>query len=301
MRIKERNYPHPVLASWGDDIAPYNLDCGIEVKVEKPYYYFIYKFSVGNATICELLRQEKASIVFHVECGATFYRKAFPVLWKDAEPGKILEGSIAISYDELSTSAEICTFICSNGNLIGYAPVGMHPDYEKQNFQMNNGDVVGIWKTITCPLDRENEPFKRIASIINFCKSEETVDELLTVAFDENKLLGLMSPNLWNMYILLKDNPANTHILSTMLVIPVLMEGLNKIRAVKLSPDETHLEEYRNKRWFRLIERRLSALNIKIESEGIIVLAVAEKILDFPYLRASQALSDFRASLENEA
>jgi hypothetical protein len=299
MRIKERNYPHPVLSPWSDDITPYDLNCDISVKFEKPYYYFIYHFSLDNSAICELLRNGNACFILHVECGATFYRKAFTFLWTEAEPRKILEGSIAIPYNEIAVSAEASVFVCSGTTCRNYTPTGMHPDYQNQFFKIENADVLAVGKTIICPLDRENEPFKNISSIITFSKSEETTEDVLTVEFNGDKLVGVMSLNLWNTYIQL-NNAANAKILSTMLVIPILMEGLNRLRSIKLTSDETLLEEYRNKRWFRLLERKLNALGIKIEAESVIVLYVAQKILDFPYLRASKSLADLRASFEQQ-
>ncbi len=283
MEIKPRSFPHPIIAPWSDDVQPYNLNCQLKADHDKENYYFNYEITSENEYILALLRSGHAQFIIHIECGRTFYRQTVNLIWpKDANKSSAT-GGIDISAKELVGHTEVSFFICADRDISNYLPDGVHADYENQKFRIENGSFIAICGTYKCNCRQDYDTLQKISSIISFKKDNDREEGPMIVELFSDKLIGKLPVKLHNQYFDLKDRKGYTNILSAMLVIPILMEGL---ACMKQSTDP--VSEYGEHKWFRVLAKKLEDINYDIQTGS--TLEAAQRILEMPYDRAGKEL-----------
>ena len=75
MDLKHKLFPYPVLAPFMDDYKDNTFENSAGIKHIGKEIEFELKCKVTNKGLCELIEQEKASYVFHIECAPTSYRQ----------------------------------------------------------------------------------------------------------------------------------------------------------------------------------------------------------------------------------
>jgi len=284
MEIKPRNFPHPIMAPWSDDVQPYNIKCQFTAAHDKKNYYFNYEIVSENKYILELLRSGHAQFVIHIECGRTFYRQIVNVIWPKDTNVSSVTGKIDISARELIGYTEVSFLICADRDISNYLPDGTHADYENQKFRIEKGCFIAVCGTYKCDCMQDYDALQKISSIIKFIKDSNREEGPMTIElFDKDKLIGKLPVKLHNQYFDLKDRKCYTNILSAMLVIPVLMEGL---ACMKYSADPA--SEYGDYKWFRVLAKRLEDISYNIQTGS--TLEAAQHILEMPYDRANREI-----------
>jgi hypothetical protein len=283
MEIKPRNFPHPIIAPWSDDVQPYKLDCQLEVNNDKENYNFNFDITSDNEYVLGLLRSGNARFIIHIECGRTFYRHSINVIWPEDTNKNKVSGKIDISAKELVGHTEISFFICADKDISDYLPDGVHADYENRKFKLESGTFIALCKTFKCNCRQDYDALQKISSIISFRKDSERNDGPIKVELFNNKLIGKLPIKLHNKYCELKDRKRYTNILSATLVMPVLMEGLSYMKQ-----SEDPESDYGDYKWFRVIAKKLKDINYDIRSGS--ALEAAQNILEMPYDRAANEL-----------
>src|SRR3954470_22022439 len=74
MIIRDRSYPHPVLAPFKDDVIPNGFSFIMSVSPDADNYYIDIRFSYENSTLSELIERGAAIHCVHIECRHNFYR-----------------------------------------------------------------------------------------------------------------------------------------------------------------------------------------------------------------------------------
>lgn len=282
MKIVDKIYPHPVMDHRTGDVSPFGLDWKINVRNDKTNYYFDYSFVVQNGTIERLIAEDRARFILHIECSSTFYRKAFKIGNKEG-----YQGTITIQGDYLIGRVDISVFICSDSQISEYAPDGAHLDYAGLQFELAKGDFVAVGDTHTKNFYNDYDPIKKVSSIIEFIKDEDNKNGPITVEFNAHKIRALIPYNLYMTYLELIEDPCKANTISTMLVLPVLMEGLQFLKD-NLQHEEEDLSGLRNLRWFRSVEKKLEDMQFNIRENSVYL--AAQKLLALPYERASKEL-----------
>jgi hypothetical protein len=282
VKLNYRSFPYPVMTGWTDDIAEhdFNILYG-EMRFDKFYYYLPYTVSIGNCAIASLIESGDAGFALHVECRGTFYRQLH---WLESQ-----EDILSLSADELEGRVEVNIIVCAKKIITGYQPDGLHEDYTGIPLILNPGDYLAIGQPVQFDANKNFDPIEKISSIIAFAPDEERDDGEIIVDISGDKLLALVPKKLHEKYDLLKQSlgaeaPA---VLSSLLVLPVLMEGcryISDIMSGKGEPGEDHTDL----RWARVLETRCRRLGIDLANEDSIV--VAQKILANPYSRTCNEL-----------
>ena len=75
MDIRNRHFPYPVLSDFSDDY----VDAGFltEIKLARELNDIIFSFTslLDNNELLELISEDKAEYVYHLECSQTSFRK----------------------------------------------------------------------------------------------------------------------------------------------------------------------------------------------------------------------------------
>lgn len=281
MQIKERHFPYPVMAPWSDDLI-FNADCSLEPSVDQHNnrYILSYSVTIGNQTIQQLLSEKKALLVMHVECSNTLFRSPFELdVLNDRGNSK---GELELSADDIFGSTEASILVISKENITNYQPDGLHLDYQGISCELVKGDIIAALATYKFTLFQDYDRLKQLSSIITFKKDEENKTGPITIDFNSDKLIAMLPSKLHDQYLELKDNKSCSSILTSMLVIPVLTEGLTEI-----------LNNWDNKgsiseKWFNILWQKLEDMKIDLKSTSPFV--AAQTILDLPYGRSSEEL-----------
>lgn len=256
MKIQHKNYPHPVLSEWSDDIRDSVIACDVEFRWDRTNYYLDYKLEVKNATIEQLVATGAAHFMIHLECSRTFYRRAIRIGPSDGECN-CLTGTVTIAANEIKDTTEVSVFVCATSAIEEYVPVHMHPDYAGTRFQLENGDYMAVWKTCRFELFQDYDPIRRADSIISFRRDPERKTGDIRVDTGYDKLIAWLPRDTHELYESWKSDKSKEDILVTMLALPIIIEGLLHIK-------ETIGEGYESSgaslRWYRSIVHKLRSM-----------------------------------------
>lgn len=281
MQIKERHFPYPVMAPWSDDLS-FNAKHSLEASVDQHNnkYILSYSVTIGNQTIQQLLSEKKALLVMHIECSNTLFRMPFELdSLNDSGNSK---GELELSADEILGNTEASILIIAKENIINYHPDGLHLDYQEISCELVKGDVIAALATYKFTLFQDYDRLKQLSSIITFKKDEKNKTGPITIDFNSDKLIAMLPSKLHDQYLELKDNKSCSSILTSMLVTPVLTEGLTEI--LKQSENKGGIPE----KWFNILWQKLE--DMKIDLNNTSPFEAAQIILDLPYGRSSKEL-----------
>lgn len=282
MEVKERHFPYPIMASWSDDIQ-FCAETEFTSVVDKKEntYILSYKVVIKNATMLELLRDGRASIVLHLECTNALYRKLHS-LSLPAVNSDTVQGEIKISGNEIHGSTDAVLLLIANQDISDYVPEGLHSDYSGISCSLKKGDFIAILGTYKVPLRQDYDLLKQISTIIVFNRDESRDIGPVAIDFSEDKLIAMLPKKLHEGYLAIKDNKECTGILTSMLVLPILMGGLEHIKELWTSRGS------QSEKWFVLLCQKLDDMNCDMSNSSPI--EIAQKILDMPYDRANKEL-----------
>ena len=103
MRVKSRLSPYPILDNYGDDYVNSSFDAEYEMTTQFSEIYAKIRFHLENKEIEELIKNEKAQYLVHVECPSTCFRMKFSSTENEIE--------FKLSSVNLAKILEIRTFI----------------------------------------------------------------------------------------------------------------------------------------------------------------------------------------------
>lgn len=269
MKIQPRSFPYPVLSKFSDDITPNGFEVDLNVIPSISHFKLEYSVRFDSLSFHELIDQEKATLVIHIECQSNFYRKIFR--------NNKLAGIISIPTPELTGRVEVTFMVVANQDLPEYKIKGFHEDYKEFDFHIKRAELLALLETKYFEAEKEPNLLQKISSIIQIIPFDDD-QKHWEIEFDAKKIYIRMSKNDMQKYHLLKDNTSISQTLSSSVVIPALMEALQIIK----NTNTENLESERDNRWFSVIERKLGVLNIDLKNTKLSTFAVAQQIMEFP-------------------
>lgn len=269
MKRRERSYPHPVLGN-GDDVPGAAFQTSIAMSTDNQMLYIDVDATCSCRSMNEMIRERKAAFVAHVECGTTFYRKAYTFFENSAQ--------IAIPSDALADVVEVNTFIRAVETITAYNIPEIHPDYQDAVFKIEKGDILGIGDGYTFSLDNNYDALSNVGSIMQINESDRNDGAPMEADFWQDKIVIYLSKRDFKDYRLLRQHKELADTLTTTIVLPVLMEA---IKQIKSAPD---LKE--SCRWATVLERRIERLKLNLDDQELIL---AQKLLEAPVRRTLAA------------
>lgn len=272
MKIKPRSFPYPVLSGFSDDISPNGFGILLDVTATKSAFELEFDVSFEYREFEDLITNKVASLIIHIECISNFYRNAF----RSSE----LKGNISIPSSELNGRVEVTFLVVADKQLSKYQLNGFHSDYGEICFSINKADVLGLLETKYFIAEKDPNVLKRISSIIQITKLE-TGKTNWEIDLEHPKILIRMSMKDMENYNRICKVPEVSSTLMSTIVIPVLIEALQRIRET----NEIELEGMRELRWFSVLEKKLELLDIDLKNTGNSLFEIAQKIMEFPASR----------------
>ncbi len=256
MQINPRAYPHPVLAHWGDDILDSTFQGVVSGKGAKNAYVFDAVFKTNNADLLTLVEQKKAMYAVHVECNSTRYRNLF----KSAAE----KFSFEIGAGLIDGRVEVCSFVLAAKPIDKYTNASFHPDYGKSIFRLSRGDTLAVAHDQIIEATKKNDPLRKIGSIFSIVPNDDEKATGMDIETDGPKVIVRLSKPNFESYISLRHSADYRSVLIGSIVVPALVEVLERIRR---AADEGELEDYSDFRWFVVIDRKLRERNIRLQED----------------------------------
>jgi hypothetical protein len=291
MQINPRAYPHPVLSHWGDDITNSAFQGVVSPgKGAKNAYIFEAVFKTSNEDLRKLVEQKKAMYAVHVECTSTRYRSIF----KSQEE----KFSFEINSSLIDGKVDVCSFILASKPIEKYKNANFHPDYGKSAFRVSRGDTLAVAHDQIIEATKKNDPLRKISSIFSVVQNDDDTATSMDINTGGPKVLVSLSKPNFESYLSLRHSTAYHPVLLGSIIVPALVEVLERIRRTAL---ERGLDAFAEYRWFMVIDRKLREKNIRLaedpESFADSSLKVAHELLGQPL---TLSLSGLKAMTEDD-
>ncbi len=267
MRLSVRSYPHPVVGN-RDDVLGAAFQATVEMTADKENVYLGVAIKCSSSTIQNLLAEEKATYVMHVDCSNTLFRRAYD--FTEAET------RIAIPVDQLCDAVEVNAFVRATTNLSGYRVERAHPDYGDADFEIKTGDILAVGEGYVFFIESNFESFSRVGSIMQVEATTDPRNEEMQIDFNGDKIRIILAQPDFQDYKMLRSNDAFAAPLTAAIVLPVLVEALRVLKS-------DFVDDGSDPRWMMVLRKRLLALGLNADSEPF---STAQKLLEYPIRRA---------------
>ena len=282
MKTKERSYSHPVLNPDSDDVIPNKFEFKLEPIATADCYKLKYNIILENKTLTKLITVGDAYFALHVECTRNFYRELF----RSTKNNDYIE----IPFGEIEGTVEVSLFICAATNLNNYTISDSHADYEGLKFNLEQGDILAIARSLEFEAEKEYDSLQKMSSIMKIDESDKVSSGFIVNDFAEDKIRILLSREDYQKYGTLKNLPNKNSALIQSITLPVLIEAINTIKS-------QYIEEDQNiecpPRWHRKINQKLSLIDRNWIEKDISSLELAQIILENPFGRFLKDALDF--------
>ena len=279
MRIKSRLSPYPILDNYGDDYVNSSFNAEYEMITRFSEIYGKIKFNLKNKEIQELINDDKAEFLVHIECPSTCYRKIFSSTENEIE--------FTLRSANLAKTIEIRTFIVLIEDVADFESVDFHPDYSGQKFNLSSHQIIAIGTGKNFNLQKDNRDLESLPSVLKIIKINNKKKGSLTVNTDNDDYIMVgLSEEVYELYARLGKNLYKATSFS-LILLPALLIVLQRMHANK---DD---EDYKSRHWFQVINSILEKNRITLDDftvENDSLLTVCQSIFADPICRSFKEL-----------
>jgi hypothetical protein len=254
MKIKVRNFPHPVLNPVTDDFQSSYFQGRISSQREEDeYLVFTVKFDLKNKKLQELIDNRKANFTVHFECISTMIRMSYSVFSSSLE--------VKISKNDLNKKIDVNFFILAEDRIDDYINDDTHSDFEGIYFRILKGDILAYSESQTIHI--EKTPISKTNSIFKVSKDTYLKDSGIKISTMDHQIEISIPEDSYERIAKLKAFGEDCNkVLITMLYLPALIDTLFNIYLI--SGDVYALAGIENLDWYRTLEKKLHIMGYNI-------------------------------------
>lgn len=274
MKLKSRNFPHPVLNPVNDDFkSSYYSALITQYEESASDLVFQVEFRLNNSTLRKLIEAHKAYYNVHFECNSTMKRMSYSfsqvdvaVISKD-DSEIISQVKIGIPKQILNKKVDVNFFILADDIIEDYENDDVHSDFSGVSFKVEKGDILAFGVTQTIHL--EKEPIASANSIFKIGKSTSGDQSIpFSIDFNDNQIEIILTENSYNKVDELRNYGSDYNkVLVSMLYLPALIDVLFNIHSMK--NDEYYIDAYESFDWYRTLEKKIETLGYDIRDLNI--------------------------------
>lgn len=280
------DFPHPVLQFGRED---YNGECQFDFNVKMEdrgfsgEWLFIIDYTLVSPGFDKLIENGDAAIVLRVQSTGAFTREV-----KFFEKGTP-RLSLSLRKCDYAGNIRFCVYILAAKDIPSFCLDEQNFDiFSGHAFQIRHGDILARSKTIEWKLEDE-DIYGPIPSIFTIQKSGKKKTE---THFDSDKIYIHLPDESYKLYERLIKNTVFKRLLSALIILPVLVEALEKLKY-----DEQG--EFEGKRWALCLKRKIKEFGCDLENmESATSLAI--ELLGGISLDAMLDVHNFVKSISNE-
>lgn len=264
------SYPYPVLFMNNDDYNDSTFHTLINIQESFGEVRIEARFELDNEGISQLLDEEKAAYLIHVECGQTSFRNAYH------SSSSLLE--VAIPSDKLRGKIEIHSFIIAKERIEDYTNDKLNDWYADSLITFEKGNILAIGDAIETTLFEDNTELLNLPSIAKVVKSLK--NDYMDVEIQSDVITISLPAYEYNQYAINAKSRMKNTILSNV-ILPSLVYVFSKI-----NENREDLIEYT---WYQVLEKIFDENNHRLEDVGtdsLSAIKAAQMVLRKP-LKAS--------------
>ncbi|MDZ5129852.1 hypothetical protein [Clostridium perfringens] len=261
MKIKNRDYPHPVLSIFNDDYKKSKFLSELTIEQFNETIKIKVDCNLKSKTLSKLIKEKQASYLIHLECVKTRFRKSYTFNEESKEfniDSKIVDDSI-----------EVIVLIIANERIEKFTSEELNDYFSNMFFEIDKGDVLAVAEQYRISINKKQEGIKSLSSIFTFKESEDKRKMLLWNINDRCIDINI-SKEYFIKYNLLKGSNAQ-YALGIIFILPVLSEILTDMKN-----DE---DAYENFIWADSIKDSLNRIGCKLDEDACIS-NIAYKLLE---------------------
>lgn len=266
MKLRSRNFPHPVLHPVTDDIVKSHFTGNISNYEETDdLLQFLIEFKLNNDTLNTLFQEDNVHLNVHFECNSTMQRISHQIKISECKVTQnkdefIYNTAISVDSTLLNKKVDVNYFILSNHELVDYINSKMHKDFQNSKFRIEKGDILAL--AITQTIHLEKDELVHTHSIFKIAKDPATNAKPFSIAMNNNQIEIILPHNVHERIGQLKIYAGNdlNKILISMLYYPALLDVLHNIQTL----ESGDLETYESLDWYRTLEKKIRTMNLDI-------------------------------------
>ena len=137
MEIKAKYFPYPVLSKQTADYqtATFDTDVYFEYKAHKIELKLTAVLQTDGLN--NLIKDQEAQIIFHIECPTTSFRKVFPLTGTS-------ERIVLIDEEDLNGKVEIATFVVATKSIVNFSDPDFDELFKPYQFDFDIGAILAI-------------------------------------------------------------------------------------------------------------------------------------------------------------
>lgn len=261
MKTLKNEFPHPILIDNGSDYirCSFELSEPENIRIEGDNLCFDIKYNLESEGLNDLLREEKAKVIIKIYSPKTAYRDIFTFSNSSTL-------NIHVPKNNIAEKIEILGSIIANQQIEDFCLQEHNKDlFGTAYFEIRKADTLAMAKKIVIPLDA-SELEGPVVSIFNISKNTDLNVSLRPDFDDESGKINIyLNTKTYDTYSILRvKSPELKRYLAAVIVFPVLIEALSIIK------NENEEESvYVEKRWYRMINKKLEDKSINLEETGI--------------------------------
>lgn len=291
MKVRNSLAPYPILCAFSDDYKDSHFDAVIRFTYSASKIKGDISFSLDNQEIRELIKEEKAAYLVHVESPLSSFRKKFTS--KDAHIQLFLEK------EELADCIEVCTFVVATDDIFDYHSQSFNSLDSDLCVTLAKGNILAIGPVQEIRIERKGEEAKDADSLIKIRKNPKGEPASVYVDTEDNDdyiILGL-DEELFDLYCETGRGKYKQSVF-TMLFLPAMIVILDRMVQDYLD-GSVNLDE---KKWCKAIAELLESNGYSLDSlsdNDQKILEAAQVIFKNPIKAALYELATLDSSEED--
>lgn len=301
MELYEKNYPYPVLLPNGDDYVGCSFDVNVNPMVAANEISFQLETKLVCPEISAAINHDEASIIIHVECSQSAYRKSFPI-----QIG--LYRTPPISTNDLSGRVTVCPFIVAKRDIKGFRSEYFNRVYDKLSFNIHCGAVLAVGAQAIVYADTITRDIDFKPDIFSVVPYDPTPDDCERIKIDPSSInqkirIDLPRNTFLQYNALLKCGEAKEFLWSA-IVLPAIMQALYTMQ--RIIATDGNFGDYEECAWCQRLIERIEFLHPQAKSdrcrffESMDVPKIAQELIYNPIAMAVSKLASFGGTGEGE-
>lgn len=283
MKVKHNTFPYPVLSAFTDDYIDSFFDLDVAITEEYGTLWLNYEFQLHNDTLNQLVKEERARFLIHIECSQTTFRTAITVDEK--------KGRVVLDPKLIKGVVDVNGFLITSSEITDYSNQQFSDWYQSMTFTLAKGSTLAVAQMSEVVLSENKDDFKNIQSIINIRRSKK--QSYMTIDYSTDKIIIALPNDTYDIYAQYAKTDFK-EVIITNVVFPALIHVFTKI--------EQQNEEFEDNRWYQVIKSILETSGEDITSmgdRGTESYVIVQKLLRDPVFKALNAIKIFSESRED--
>jgi hypothetical protein len=283
MDIRNKLYPYPVLAPFTDDYKQTSVfKVEVESTDEEDHLNLDFIITLINKEIEELIKDDFAHIVIHIECPQTAFRTTVET--------KTFNFLYSIQRDKIRGRVEICPYVVAKKNISKYKNLDFNSEYGELCFDIECGCVLAVGTQFVFDIWTENTDLADIPSVFRIVRSLDRNSSCMEVDAGGQLIEIKLPEHVFFSYKALNKDISKKPLLLTLIIVPALMSALETL--VRLGDERIFSNDLA---WYKAVDKKLMQIySFQIESPDFLeqsMVTVAQKLIGVPLVKAFQVLA----------